>query len=186
MVYIRKSVCVCVCNQRDVAPAGAVVTKLRFYLRIMQATPCRAEERCVRVKGCVCGASVASSAHKGGIHQVGGAGWLEGLTGVLPDLSGDCGRAKEDGEGRVRRNGWRSMWQFVKSYLPPPPPPLNRREGRGGGCWVPITAKWSSWIRGGGVGQGERGKKGGCRSEGGSVWSRQGVSDVGGPSSPLL
>lgn len=47
-MHLSSYTCMHVCNQREVAPAGAVVSKLHFCLRITQTVP--GKRRCVGVR----------------------------------------------------------------------------------------------------------------------------------------
>lgn len=65
-----------VCNQREVAPAGAVVSETSLLFKV-HASSAEGGEVC-GCKGRADSVLVASSSHKDSIHQFGDAGWVGG------------------------------------------------------------------------------------------------------------
>lgn len=86
--------CIRVCNQREAAPAGAVVPKTSLLFKDHASSV--GEGDVCGCKGRADGVLVASSVHKDSIHQLSDAGsgrWVRGLDrSASPDLSGVCER----------------------------------------------------------------------------------------------
>lgn len=117
------------CNQREVAPAGAAVPKTTLLFKDHASSA--GEGEVCGGEGRADGVLVASSAHKDSIHQLSDAGsgrWVRGLDrSASPDLSGFCGCV--EGYRRVGEEGeWVEKNVPICQVLPPTTPTFSNQR----------------------------------------------------------